>query len=705
MQSPHPKLCVFQKIILVFSVIFLNFASQTYPSMKNFTLYISALMLAASSALASTSAETCNVIPAPREISFTQKDFLVKSAALDIPRWSDSFSVSLAEEGISSDPHSEFRIFAQVVASIPGVPDGNQEAYAMDVTDSGVSISALSEKGIFWALQTLLQLMEPELNGVRLTECHITDWPAFPYRGYLMDVGRTFISMDELKREIENMAKFKMNVFHWHLTENQAWRLESRIYPELTDSANIIRQPGKFYTVEDAKELQRFAADHNVLLIPELDMPGHSGAFRRSFGHDMQSEEGTAILKDLMAEACETFADVPYLHIGTDEVGFTNPDFVPEMVRFVRDHGKMAASWNPGWKYAPGDIDLVTMWSYRGKPLQGTPSVDSRFHYINHFDTYADILALRRSNVYGTNQANDSIIGPQIAIWNDRYVDDEQSLVTQNNLYPSMLAMSEAAWRGDGTEYFDVLGVNMAPEGSDDFNRFADFERRLLHHKSTTLSDAHIPYVKQTNVKWRITDAFPNEGNLEETFPPETEGLKTEYQYNDSIYSSSEAIGAGIYLRHVWGKTIPAFYKDPKPNHTAYAYTWVYSPEGQTVGVQAETQNYSRSESDIPAPQGEWDFRKSRIWINDEPLVPPVWKSSHTVCDNETPLANENASARPVIPVTLNEGWNKVLIKLPIGEFSAPETRLVKWMFTFVFTTPDGSEAAPGLVYSPDRTL
>lgn len=673
--------------------------------MKKNIAIISALALLSSSAHALITAENCTVLPAPREISFGAKDFLVKSVALDVPFWSDSLADSLAEAGVSTDPHCRFRISAEVVPSVPGAPEANEEAYSLNVSESGVSIKAVSEKGLYWAFQTLLQLMEPELNGVRLTECSVTDWPAFPYRGYLMDVGRTYISMDELKREIENMSKFKMNVFHWHLTENQAWRLESRIHPELTDSANIIRQPGKFYSIDDAKDLQKFAADHNVLLIPELDMPGHSDAFRRAFGHDMQSEEGTAVLKDLIGEACETFADVPYLHIGTDEVGFTNPDFVPDMVRFVRDHGKKAASWNPGWRYAPGEIDLVTMWSYRGKPLHGTPSVDSRFHYINHFDIYADILALRRSNVYGVNQANDSIAGPQIAIWNDRYVADEQSLISQNNLYPSMLAMSEAAWRGDGTEYFDRLGVNMAPEGSEDFERFADFERRLLHHKNTTFSDSYIPYVRQTNVKWRITDAFPNGGDLGAVFPPETEGLKTEYVYADSIYSSSQAIGAGIYLRHVWGNTIPAFYKDPKPNHTAYAYTWVYSPEGQTVGLQAETQNYSRSESDIPAPQGEWDFRGSRIWINDEPLAPPVWESSHTVRDNETTMTNENASARPVIPVDLHEGWNKVLIKLPIGEFSAPETRLVKWMFTFVFTTPDGSEAAPGLVYSPDRTL
>ena len=145
----------------------------------------------------------------------------------------------------------------------------------------------------------------------------------------------------------------------------------------------------------------KFAKDHNVLLIPEIDMPGHSAAFVRTFRHDMQSPEGTKILKLLVEEACETFDSVPYLHIGTDEVRFTNPDFVPDMVSFVKSLGKKIISWNPGWNYNKGDIDLTTMWSYRGKPTPGIPAIDLRYHYINHFDIYADLIALYRSNIYG----------------------------------------------------------------------------------------------------------------------------------------------------------------------------------------------------------------------------------------------------------------------------------------------------------------
>ena len=102
------------------------------------------------------------------------------------------------------------------------------------------------------------------------------------------------------------------------------------------------------------------------------------------------------------------------------------------------------------------------------------------------------------------------------------------------------------------------------------------------------------------------------------------------------------AIGAGIYLRHVWGTLIPGFYKEPKENHTAYAYTYVYSPKEQNVGLWAEFQNYGRSEADLPPLPGKWDYKESRIWINEQEILPPVWTATHRTKSNEIALGNEN---------------------------------------------------------------
>ena len=594
----------------------------------------------------------------------------------------------------------ELTVEEKYVSQIEGAKF-QEEAYHLLIISKGILLEATTPKGMYWGRQTLEQLKTTKNKKIYLPQCDITDWPAFRIRGFMHDVGRSYIPVEELKREISLLSRYKINVFHWHLTENQAWRLESKIFPMLNDSVNTIRMPGKYYTLEEARDLVDFCKKHQVLLIPEIDMPGHSAAFVRAFRHDMQSPEGMKILKLLLDEVCETF-DVPYLHIGTDEVEFTNPHFVPEMVAYVRSKGKKVISWNPGWHYKPGEIDMTHLWSYRGKAQPGIPAIDSKFHYLNHFDVFGDIVALYNSRIYDQAEGSEDIAGTILALWHDRLIDNEWNLVIENGLYPNMLAIAERAWRGGGTEYFDGLGTILPPEDTEAFKEFADFEKRMLWHKEHTFKGYPFAYVKQTNVKWNITDAFPNGGDMDKVFPPEQE-LKDTYHYNGNTYGVRQAIGAGIYLRHVWGDMVPAFYADPKENHTAYAYTWVYSPKDQEVGLWAEFQNYSRSEMDLAPLPDKWDYKGSRIWINDREILPPVWTATHKVKSYEVPLGNENCVGRVPLAVHLNKGWNKVFLKLPIGKFKMAETRLVKWMFTAVFVTPDGERAVEGLIYSPDK--
>ena len=596
-------------------------------------------------------------------------------------------------------------ILIKNVNSIPEAAINQEEAYRLIVTTDSVVIEATGDKGIYWAKQTLNQLvLQAKESDQSIPMVEITDWPAFRVRGFMHDVGRSFISVGELKKQIALLSQYKINVFHWHLTENQGWRLESRRFPQLNDSSSFTRLHDKYYTIEDAHEIAEWARKHNMMLIPEIDMPGHSEAFVRAMGVDMQSLEGTKILKELMEEICtDVFPDVEYIHIGTDEVQFTNPDFVPEMVKHIRGFDKKVISWNPGWNYEPGEIDATLLWSYRGKAQPGIPAIDSRFHYINHFDPFGDIVALYNSRIYNQVQGSDDIAGSILAIWNDRYLPTEKDIMLQNYFYPNMLAFAERTWRGGGSEYFDKNGVILPTDENDPvFIEFADFEQRLLWHKKYNFANEPFPYVKQTDVKWLITDPFPNEGDLEMSFPPEEE-ISDSYTYKGQNYGVKPATGAGIYLRHVWGDIVPAFYDNPQENHTAYAYTWVWSPKTQKVGLWVSTQDYSRSEADLAAPQGKWDYRGSRIWINDEELPAPEWDNIHTEKTNEISLKNENFTAREPISVELNKGWNKVLIKLPVGKFSTPEVRLQKWMFTFVFVTADGKDAMSGLIYNPSK--
>ena len=573
----------------------------------------------------------------------------------------------------------ELTVEEKYVSQIEGAKF-QEEAYHLLITKKGILLEATTPKGMYWGRQTLEQLKTTKNKKIYLPQCDITDWPAFRIRGFMHDVGRSYIPVEELKREISLLSRYKINVFHWHLTENQAWRLESKRYPELNAPENMEREKGKFYTLEEARQLVEFCKQHQVLLIPEIDMPGHSAAFVRTFKTDMQSEKGTQILKDIIDEVCATF-DVPYLHIGTDEVQFTNPDFVPMMVKYIRDKGKKVISYNPGWNYKPGEIDMMQLWSYRGKAQKGIPAIDCRFHYANHFDTYADLVAMFNSRIYNQTEESDDLAGCIVAFWNDRFIDNTPQLLAENNFYPYMLTLAERAWCGGGNCYFDGKGTLLWEDEPEQLAAFREFEHRLLWQKKTWLKEVPFPYVRQTQSEWKITDAFPNGGDLNKVFPPE-EKEDSVYQYEGKTYKTRKIIGNGIYLRHVWGTLVPGFYADPQENHTAYATRWIYSPKERKTKLALEFQNYSRSESDLAPRQGTWDYKCSRAWLNGQEIMPPVWENTNTERSNEITLKNENYMSRPAIDITLKKGWNKLMLKLPVGKFSSKETRLVKWMFT-----------------------
>ncbi|MBR5622850.1 MAG: family 20 glycosylhydrolase [Opitutales bacterium] len=632
----------------------------------------------------------CNVIPHPQKYKEAE-DLFVPAQGLDK------------------------RVAVMRVKELKGVPAHAQnEAYELAVGSISIKagrgplarIKCVSDAGEINARKTLAQMIKNA--GPRgVPHCKVLDWPAYPMRGFMMDCGRSYIPLADLKKIVAFCAEYKINIFHWHLTENQGWRTESRVYPELNDKKNYTRDHGKFYTFKEIRELVAYCDSLGVMLIPEIDMPGHSAAFERTFKCSMQSEKGTEILKKLVDEIIrEGFASktVPYFHIGTDEVHITNPKFVPDMVAFVRARGKKVATWNPGANYKPGEIDLVQMWSGRGRPLAGTPSLDCRLHYFNHFDSFADPVAVFFSNFAETPEANDTIAGGVAAIWCDRYINGTDALLAHNSFYPSILAFAESAWQGGREEYFHGTGTNIPLEGKK-LEQFKNFERRMLFVKKEL--GAKMPWVPQADVRWRITDPFPNGGQLDKVFPPEKEELKPEYDFDGKKVGTREARGAAIYLRHVWGPgglgTVSAFFKKPQTNSTVYAYSWVWSPKAQKVGLWAQTHKISPSEPDLPPPQGKWDYRESRFWLNDKEILPPRWENSHTSRNQETELKNENFEVRPPIPVQLKQGWNKVLIKLPVAGFSSGQARLYKWMFTFALVSPKGDAPVEGLIWSPEK--
>lgn len=618
----------------------------------------------------------------------------------------------LLEHGCTLAGDAAARVTVELTEHIEGAfnhpleayPD---EAYRLDIAENEISIRALTPTGVIRAAQTLAQLAEGYDGTAALEALTLTDWPAFKLRGVMHDVGRSFVSFEELKKEIDLLARFKVNTFHWHLTENQAWRFEVKAFPQLTAAASMTRFAGQYYTQAQCRELEDYAAERGVTVIPEIDMPGHSAAFVRAMGHSMQTDEGVAELQTILEEVAAVFVRAPYLHIGADEQAITYPGFLKTMTDKVHGLGKKVVVWNPihGVSISKdAGFDMTQMWSTAGKAVAGMPGIDCRYNYTNHFDVFADLVGIYKSNIYYRQQGDAEVAGTISAPWNDRKTPAETDIIRQNNFYANALASAERAWTGGGRQYIETGGTTL-PNSGDEYEEFADWERRFLFHKAHSLKDEPIPYVRQTNVRWRISDAFPNEGDMDAAFPPETatdELLPETFEHDGKIYGTGMATGAAIYLRHTWGSTIPAYYTHPQLNTTAYAWTYVYSPEAQTVGAQVEFQNYGRSEND-PAPEsGKWDRKGSRVWLNGEELKAPAWKNAGRSINSETDLQDENFTARQPIPVRLERGWNKVLLKLPYVNSGC---RLNKWMFTFVLTDTEGRNAIDGLIYSPNQCM
>ena len=604
------------------------------------------------------------------------------------------------------------QVTVTLVGSIEGAYDYTlagyeNEAYTLEITADAINITAVTKTGVIRAAQTLTQLAEGYDGTPALEALTMTDWPAFKLRGYMHDVGRSFIEIETLKKHIDLLSRFKVNTFHWHMTENQAWRFEVKAFPQLTSSASMTRFAGKYYTQEQCRELQDYAKERGVIVIPEIDMPGHSEAFVRAMGYDMQTDNGVAALKTILEEVVAVFPDAPYIHIGADEKDITYNNFLKIMTDKVHSLGKKVVMWNPirGVTISTSTgADMTQMWSSSGKVINGLPNIDCRYNYTNHFDVFADLVGIYKSNIYYEQKGNANVAGTISAPWNDRKTPTEEDIIIQNNFYANVIASAERAWIGGGKQYIEKGGTTL-PNSGEEYEEFADWERRFLFHKANSLKEEPIAYVKQTNVRWRITEPFPNGGDMNATFAPETEGLKEYYTVNGTTYGTGIATGAGIYLRHTWGNnTVPTYYGSTNySNSTAYAWTYIYSDKAQTVGAQIEFQNYGRSEKDTAPDAGKWDRKGSRIWLNDTEILPPTWGNTGVSINNEVDLKNENFTARKPVEVTLKQGWNKVFIKLPY--VGASGVRLNKWMFTFVLTDLDGKNAVEGLVYSPNKML
>jgi len=228
---------------------------------------------------------------------------------------------------------------------------GEDESYELTVADFGAKLTAPTTLGILRGLQTFLQLVQITPAGFAAPAVTIKDQPRFPWRGTLIDVSRHFIPLDVLKRNLDGMAAVKLNVLHWHLSDDQGFRVESKVFPKLTGMGS----DNQFYTQTEIRDFLAYAHDRGIRVIPEFDIPGHSrswvigypelasgpGPYTLENGDpimDPTRESTYKFLEKFIAEMAKLFPDA-YFHIGGDEVDGKQWDANPKIQEFIHAHG------------------------------------------------------------------------------------------------------------------------------------------------------------------------------------------------------------------------------------------------------------------------------------------------------------------------------------------------------------------------------
>ena len=625
------------------------------------------------------------VIPYPQRIQWTAETFDCARYEVAGPPEAEfaagELSKTLAAAGArrrAGAPNIALRLAPVSGAGMAGAG----EAYSLDVTARGVNLTAPKPAGLFYGVATLRQLLVRQSGRAAIAGCRIVDWPAFAWRGFMHDVGRNYQEMPLLRRFVDVMAQYKMNVFHFHLSDDPGYRVECRVHPELNAPADYLptRQQGRFYTYADINEFIGYCGRRNITVVPEIDMPGHSGYFQRAFGFDMQDERGVKILEDVLNEFMD-HVDAPYLHLGSDEVDVRNARFMDRMASLVRGRKRQVMAWRPG--NPPAGKFISQIWSYGPglDALPGIPVVDSRNNYINHVDPFLAPPRLLNIAPGGRAEGGDMAWGGILCHWPDINVGTAANIYRQSPVFPSLLAASENYWRGNmpqHPEYWARLPGSDTPEHA----RFAEFEARLIEHREKYFADWPFPYLRQTGIRWKLIGPFDHGGDLGAVFPPERE-VRDSYAVDGKTYRWIDAVGATIAVNHF---TYDGWL--PKTGQgTVYALTYVWAPRARTVGFWIGFNGPSRStRRGEPNPsQGEWSTVGSKVWINERAVPPPVWKQPGFAADpEETPLVDEDYFYRPPTPVALNAGWNKILIKAPKGEKSW------NWGFTCVPVEADG---------------
>lgn len=478
---------------------------------------------------------------------------------------STGYDLAISEEEVSSNA---------IALLIDNSLEVNDEGYTLDATDKLVSIKAKTAKGLFYGMQTLMQLLPAEIesttvvNGIAWTLPCVTikDEPRFAYRGIMLDPCRHFIPVENIKKQLDVLALFKINQFHWHLTEDQGWRIEIKKYPKLTEigSKRIDGEGteyGGFYTQEQIKEVVAYASERFINVIPEIELPGHALAAISAYpelsckGDSLSpriiwgveedvycagKEETFKFLEDVISEVVTLFPG-EYFHIGGDECPKVRWEkcplcqkrmrenklknehelqsyFVQRIEKVLASHGKKMIGWDEILE--GGLAPSATVMSWRGE--DGGIAAASMDHdvimtpgsngmYLDHYqgDSKIEPVAIGGytllEKTYSYNPVPDTLVG----LGKSNFVKGVQGNIWSEYMYTTDLMEYRIYPR-----ILAVAEIGWTPlEGKD----YKDFERRIdnaLVRLDSHGINYHIPQPEQPGGSINFV-AFTDKATLE----------------------------------------------------------------------------------------------------------------------------------------------------------------------------------------------
>ncbi|HVZ25293.1 MAG TPA: family 20 glycosylhydrolase [Sediminibacterium sp.] len=517
------------------------------------------------------------LIDSHTSLSYAEKDKGLRDAALFLCEAVKSIA------GINiRQPHTSAK---HIQLMIKKIADIGEEGYQMRVTEKSITISAATKAGMIYGIQTLLQTLPAvRTNAALLVPCmEITDYPRFRWRGMHLDVSRHFFSPDIIREYIDLMARYKMNVFHWHLTDDQGWRIEIKKYPELTktgawrvDQTDKVwgERPqakegepatyGGFYTQEQIKEIVAYAAQRNVTIVPEIEMPGHSAAAIAAYpqlsctkrkqlpltGGDYTNASSVycagndsvfTFLQNVLTEVMALFPSA-YIHVGGDEVdktqwkncpvcqarmkkeGLQNEEelqsyFMKRIERFIIAHHRKMIGWDEilegglapeaavmSWRGEAGGIAAAKM----GHKVVMTPGAPC---YFDHYQAgpEGEPLAIGGMNtlkrVYDYEPVPHELNADQA-----KYVMGAQANLwtefvktaehVEYMVLPRMLALAEVVWSPPATRNWADFYQRLQPS-------FRYFDQKGLHYSKGNFTVSFTPKTVNGEIEAELSNEMP----------------------------------------------------------------------------------------------------------------------------------------------------------------------------------------------------